>query len=110
MASKIKFNLKKLHEMAAFGLTEEQIAHNLGVSTDTIGRRKKDDAAFAEALKSGKASGIATVTNALFDKALNGDNTAMIFWLKNRAGWKDKTETEVNSKVTIYASDLDEDI
>ena len=34
------------------------------------------------------------ITNALFEKAKEGDNTAMIFYLKNRAGWKDKIETE----------------
>ena len=94
--NKIDIDLKRLKALASQGLSEEQIAASLGISTDTIGRRKQDDADFAEALKSGKASGIETVTNALFEKANTGDNTAMIFWLKNRAGWRDKHEQEVS--------------
>jgi hypothetical protein len=47
-----------------------------------------------EAIKRGKAKGIVTITNALYEKAKEGDNTAMIFYLKNRAGWRDKIETE----------------
>ena len=49
---------------------------------------------FSEAIKRGKDRGIATVTSALFTKARAGDNTAMIFYLKNRAGWQDKIEKE----------------
>ena len=49
---------------------------------------------FSDALKRGRASGIVNVTNALYEKAtVDKDNTAMIFWLKNRAGWVDKQET-----------------
>jgi hypothetical protein len=47
-----------------------------------------------EAIKRGKGKGIQAVTNVLYNKALEGDNTSMIFYLKNRAGWQDKIEKE----------------
>jgi hypothetical protein len=39
------------------------------------------------------------VTNALFENAtVERDNTAIIFYLKNRAGWVDKTETKIHEE------------
>lgn len=76
--------LKKVESLAAQGLTKEQIAHSLGVSYNTLNERQKENTEFLEAIKRGQAKGIATVSNALFQKAKDGDNTAMIFYLKNR--------------------------
>ena len=45
---------------------------------------------------------IEQVTNALFENAtVERDNTAIIFYLKNRAGWVDKTETKIHEEKTI---------
>lgn len=78
-------------ELAAHGLTLEQIALNLGICYDTLNERRKEFPDFAEAIKRGKAKGIATISNKLFEKAKEGDNTAMIFYLKNRDpnNWED---------------------
>jgi len=55
-----------------------------------------------DAIKRGEAMGIEEVTNALFENAtVERDNTAIIFYLKNRAGWVDKTETKVHEEKTI---------
>jgi hypothetical protein len=46
--------------------------------------------------------GIEEVTNALFENAtLERDNTAIIFYLKNRAGWVDKQEHKVATETTV---------
>lgn len=76
--------LKKVETLAAQGLTKEQIARTLGVCYDTLNERQKSYPEFLEAIKRGQAKGIATVTNSLFTKAKGGDNTSMIFYLKNR--------------------------
>lgn len=103
----VKFDLVEVERLASIGLTEQQVADALGVSTDTIGRRKKDNAGFAEALKRGKASGIATVANNLFEQSAEGNVSAGIFYLKNRAGWKDKIENEHTGNVHITAAEVD---
>lgn len=85
---------KKAETLAAQGLTMEQIANVLGMSETTLYDKKDKFSEFSQAIKRGKDKGIATVTSALFTKARAGDNTAMIFYLKNRAGWQDKIEKE----------------
>ena len=46
-------------------------------------------------LKKGKALGIADVSSALYDAAVGGNVTAMIFYLKNRSpdSWRDKPDS-----------------
>ena len=84
----------KAEHLASKGLTVDQIAAVFGVSDATRYERQIENPDFSDALKRGRASGIVNVTNALYEKAtVDKDNTAMIFWLKNRAGWVDKQET-----------------
>jgi len=84
----------KAEAYAAQGLTQEQIAMALGIGLSTLYEKQNEFTEFAEAIKRGKGKGIQTITNRLYEKALEGDNTAMIFYLKNRAGWQDKIEKE----------------
>ena len=86
--------IKKAESLSAQGLTMSQIANVLGMGETTLYEKQIAYPKFAEAIKRGRDKGVATITNALFQKAKDGDNTAMIFYLKNRAGWKDKLETE----------------
>jgi len=91
--------LKMTHEVlsavesaASRGLTDRQIGELLGVSRATISRRKSDDDAFETAIKKGRARGVEQVANALFEQALSGNTTAMIFFLKCRGGWNEKVD------------------
>ena len=104
-----------LEGWARDGLTDEQIAHNMGVNKATLYRWKKEYCDICDALKKGKEIVDYEVENALLKKALgykvkeqkliNGelfeiereippDTTAQIFWLKNRRPdkWRDKVE------------------
>lgn len=85
---------KKAESLAAQGLAEYQIAAVLGISQETLIKKKQGYSEFSDAIKNGKAKGIAKVTNKLFEKANDGDNVAMIFYLKNRdpENWKDRQD------------------
>lgn len=88
---------EKVEALAASGLTETQIAAALGIAHGTLIEKKREYPEFLQAIKSGQAKGIAKIANALFQKATNGDTTAMIFFLKARAKWSDKPEEENDS-------------
>jgi len=96
--------LENTKRFMAQGLTREQCAASLGISVATFYVYQAEYSEFSEAIKSGEAEGIQQVTNALYEKAtIDRDNTAMIFFLKNRAGWVDKKEvaTTVEQKHVI---------
>ena len=86
-----------LEGWARDGLTDEQLAHNMGITAKTLYVWKKEHRAICEALKRGKEVVDYEVENALLNKALGGDTTAQIFWLKNRRPdkWRDKPEASV---------------
>jgi len=71
----------KLH--ATIGTRQEVISDILGIDEKTL--RKY----YREELDQSKSKANATIGGALFNKAKGGDTTAMIFWMKTQAGWKD---------------------
>lgn len=89
---------QKAESLAAQGLTMEQIASVLGIGTSTLYDKQNLYPEFLEAIKDGRSKGIATVSNALFNKATAGDNTAMIFYLKNRDpdNWEEVSKRQVS--------------
>lgn len=88
--------LRKAEGFAADGLTKEQIALNLGFTYETLRVKQKEYSAFSVAIKKGQAQGLATISNALMKSALQGNVTAMIFYLKNRDSkqWSDRRINE----------------
>ena len=99
---KIKLNdpdtLNKIIALGSQGLTSGQIARCLGVSWSTIDRRRKENADIEEAIKKGAALGVEKISNALMTSARDGNVTAQIFYLKNRAPaqWADRQEMNHN--------------
>jgi len=100
---KIQIDLAKVESLAANGLTQEQIASALGISESTLTKRKKENTDFTDAIKRGKAKGIALVTNKLMESIKGGNMTGMIFFLKTQAGWK---ETNVQEHTGANGKDL----
>lgn len=101
MAGKYKYWLSQegqvlLQGWARDGLTDEQIAKNMCISTSTLYEWKKKYSEISESLKEGKEIADYLVENALFKNALEGNTTAQIFWLKNRKRdkWRDNPEPE----------------
>ena len=80
--------LQRLEGWKRNGLTDEEIAHNIGVRRETLWDWQKRFPNIANALKRGREDVNFIVESALLKKALGGNTTAMIFWLKNN--WRDK--------------------
>lgn len=89
-------NLLLLEGWARDGLTDEQIAKNMGISVKTLFNWKTSYLPILQALKKGKEVVDYEVENALLSSALEGNTTAQIFWLKNRRPdkWRDKQKEE----------------
>lgn len=101
--------LLKLEGWARDGLTDEQIAENIGITAATLYEWKKRFSDISEALKKGKEVVDFEVENALFKNAINGDTTAQIFWLKNRRPdkWRDKQNIELSKPIDDTAKELE---
>ncbi len=91
-------NLLLLEGWARDGLTDEQIAKNMGISVKTLFNWKTSYLPILQALKKGKEVVDYEVENALLSSALEGNTTAQIFWLKNRRPdkWRDKQKEETD--------------
>jgi hypothetical protein len=87
-----KYHAELAQNYALLGATDEEIANFLGVTDRTLRTWKKAHPAFAEALNHGKMHADARMIGAAFRNGLAGNATIQIFWLKNRLGWRDKTE------------------
>lgn len=77
------------------GLTNEEISKNIGINAKTLWawQRKERDLPrgqrpISNALKIGRQQANFVIENKLFERARQGNTTAMIFWLKNN--WRDK--------------------
>lgn len=121
-----------LEGWARDGLTDEQIAHNMGITVKTLWVWKNKYGKLCNALKKGKEVVDTIVENALLKRALGyrydevtiedgietkrvtkevqPDTTAQIFWLKNRRPdkWRDKQNVEVSGSLKTETSKLDD--
>lgn len=116
------------------GLTNEQIANNIGINVKTLYDWKNKESDICNALKKGKEVVDIEVENALLKKALGytitlhkqkvtkdgdvvdfeeemhvaPDTTAQIFWLKNRKPdkWRDKVVDTENEEAITNATDI----
>lgn len=121
--------LTLLEGWARNGLTDEQIAHNAGISIKTLYNWKREHLPILQALKKGKEVVDLQVENALLKRALGysyvettkelslegeliikktvtkevaPDVTAQIFWLKNRCPekWRQNPQAEATPEET----------
>ena len=97
-----------LEGWARDGLTDEQIAKNMGIATGTIYEYKNKYPEIQEALRRGKDVADYEVENALYRTALNGNVTAQIFWLKNRRAdrWRNALRMEAKVEANVAVADM----
>lgn len=81
--------LEKVQKFAALGLTQEQISHNIDIHPATFSEKVGQFNELSDAIKKGKAQGIAFVTNKLMEHVRNGNVPSTMFWLKCQAHWKE---------------------
>src|SRR5699024_8827522 len=124
----------EIEGMARDGLTDKQMAHNIGIAESTLNEWKNRFPEFKESLKRGKEVVDREVENALLKTALGfyyteeqvtnsggvvttkkyakPNTTAQIFWLKNRKRleWRDKQEIEqTNRNIDIVVGEWEDD-
>lgn len=128
--------LLKLEGWARDGLTDEQIAKNMGIRRETLYAWSKKYPNISNTLKRGKEVVDRQVENSLLKRALGyeytetsekyehgkltekkttkkqvaPDVTAQIFWLKNRVPdrWKDKQDVQVSGELKEEQTKLDD--
>jgi len=71
----------QLHTLV--GTPQPTLAKILGMSTETLTKY------YREELDTAKAQANASIAGRLYKKAMDGDTTAMIFWLKTQAKWRE---------------------
>ena len=79
---------EKVRHFAGLGVLQDDIARIIGCAPKTLRKRFRDE------LDRGVAEANAMIAGSLFSKAKGGDTTAQIFWLKSRAGWRERTATD----------------
>jgi len=87
---KIELDLQQVEDLAAQGLTIEQISTCLGVSERVFYQRKSESAEVAEAVKRGRERGVAFAASQLQNMIAQGNLGAVIFYLKAKGGWSEK--------------------
>ena len=90
--------LEKIEGWAMDGLIDEEIADKMGIHPSTLYEYKKKYPELREALKKGKDLVDRRVEQTLLSEALDGQITAIIFWLKNRKPdvWRDSKNIQAN--------------
>lgn len=84
--------------LGAMGLTLEETARILDINYATLWRYARRHPDFGKALQRGAEKANLKVRESVFKNATQRNNLgAQVFWLKNRAGWKDQPVVD-NSK------------
>lgn len=83
--------LVQIGALAAF-LSLEQIADFFGITRPTLNAIMERQPEVSLQYKKGKATAIGKVAKGLLQKAIDGDTSCAMFYLKTQAGWK---ETQV---------------
>ena len=80
---------KKVQRASGLGLPHEQIASLVGISAPTLRKH------YPLELGLGKAEASAGIADTLYNKAMGGDTTAMIWWTKAQMRWSETNTTQI---------------
>jgi len=92
---------KQLEDLASINCTIEEIAAVSKVSHETIYSR------FSEIVKNGRLRGNQSIKSKLFEKAMGGDTSALIWISKNQCGYRDKPPEEATMiQFNVYVNEV----
>lgn len=100
----IEFDKDQIAQVEALAsvLSVEQIADYFGIGKTTFYELMQRQPEISERYKKGKTKAIGNVAQRLLQQAQEGNLTAIIFYLKTQAGWK---ETQQVDNVLINGTD-----
>ena len=84
-------DIAKVYQLAS-RLTKAQIADYFSISFSTLREVEKRQPEVSEAYQKGKSEQIDEVAGHLLEQCRKGNITAIIFYLKTQAGWKEEQE------------------
>lgn len=91
---------RTVRAMSGFGIPQESIATMLDIEPKTLRKH------FRREFDRGSIEATTKVAQTLFSMATSGQNTAAaIFWMKARAGWREKQELVLSTKPVIEMTD-----
>ena len=91
-----EIDLNLLERLASIQCTDKEIGALLGISHDTILRRKKENEDFAYHYEKGKENGKTSLRRLQWESAKKGNVTMQIWLGKQMLGQKDKSAQEVS--------------
>ena len=97
-------DMKQVESYGALGMTSQQIADCMGISAGHMCAMQNEFPEFYDAIKRGKAKGIAMVTSELIKNVKAKNVTAQIFYLKCQAKWREESQEIKNQQEQLKES------
>jgi len=91
--------MEQAESYASRGLKKKEIAIALGISRETMNEKCKEYPQFSDAIKRGRAKGLAHVANLLIKNAEAMNVSAQIFYLKAIGKWSDQNKDEIKKAI-----------
>ena len=88
---------EQVEQMSAVGIPQESICRVIRDGIDDKTLRKH----FRKELDTAAAKANANIGNTLYNKAMGGDTSALIWWSKTRMGWKETSVQEHAGGVAV---------
>jgi len=96
-----RYTRKFVRRMVVAGFTQAEVAEQMGITPSALTHH------YPVELKAHQVA-VQRVSQVLYQKALRGDITAGIFWLKARAGWRDRDAAQIAVQANVHAPSRDQ--